>query len=111
MFSRTTMASSINKPIHSDNAIKVMVLSVRLKTYKQKIVPNNAIGKVKLVITVDRHEPKNKNTTVMAKIAPSNKVDCTSFNDARTERALSATSNMLTPDGKRVRTSSAAARR
>jgi hypothetical protein len=41
-------------------------------------VPNKEIGKVKPVIMVLRHEPKNNNTIKIAKAAPSNKVFLTS---------------------------------
>ena len=64
-----------------------------------KIVPNNEMGKVKPVITVLRHEPKNNKTIKMANAAPSNKVFCTSAKEARIDFELSATTVMLTPAG------------
>ena len=56
MFSRTTMASSINKPTHRLRAISVMVLIVKPKMYMNKNVPIKAIGSVRPVMTVLRQE-------------------------------------------------------
>ena len=74
MFSRTTMASSINKPTHKDSAISVIMLTVKPSMYMNKKVPMMAIGKVRPVMTVERHEFKNKKTISTVSSAPSIRV-------------------------------------
>ncbi len=44
MFSRTTMASSISRPTHSDSAISVITLSVKPHIYITPKVPISAIA-------------------------------------------------------------------
>ena len=62
MFSRTTMASSISRPTHSDSAISVIMLMVKPNRYMNRKVPISAIGSVRPVITVERQEFRNRNT-------------------------------------------------
>ncbi len=57
------------------------------------------MGSVKPVITVERHDPKKRNTMRMASKAPSTSVFCTSINEARIDLELSATSIIFTPAG------------
>ena len=54
MFSRTTMASSISRPTHSDSAISVTMLIEKPKAYMNRKVPISAIGSVRPVMTVER---------------------------------------------------------
>ena len=71
MFSRTTIASSINKPMHSDNAISVKLFSVKPNAYNAMNVATTEIGKVSAVITVLRHDARNKNTMKTVSKPPS----------------------------------------
>ena len=83
MFSRTTIASSINKPIAKDSAISVIKLMVKPIKEIAHIAPIKDTGKVKPVITVERHVPKNKNTINTVNNTPSIKVSRTSFTELR----------------------------
>ena len=56
-----------------------------------------AIGKVKPVITVERHELRNKNTMPMVSSAPSSKVCCTFFTANRMGRDASPMGSMRMP--------------
>ena len=100
IFSRTTMASSINKPIHNANANSVIILIEKPNVHIAANVPNSEMGKVNPVIMVERHEPKNNQTINTAKIAPSIKVRTTLVSEPRILRELSATTVMVTPAGK-----------
>ena len=74
MFSRTTIASSISRPTHSDSAISVTMLMEKPNMYMNQKVPISAIGSVKPVIMVERHEFRNKNTITTVSTAPSSRV-------------------------------------
>ena len=56
MFSRTTIASSISRPIASDNAISVSVFSVIPRKYMMMNDEITEMGSVSPVITVERQE-------------------------------------------------------
>ncbi len=60
MFSRTTMASSMSRPIASDSASSVMVFIVKLNTHMMKNALMIDTGSVSPVITVERHEFRNR---------------------------------------------------
>ena len=60
MFSRTTMASSISRPIASDSASSVMVFTVKPNTHMMKNAEMIEIGSVRPVITVERQEFRNR---------------------------------------------------
>ena len=60
MFSRTTMASSIRSPIASDSASRVIVLRVKFSTHMMKKELMIEMGRVSPVMTVDRHELRNR---------------------------------------------------
>ena len=62
MFSRTTIASSISRPTHSDSAISVIMLIVKPNMYMNRNVPISAIGSVSPVMTVERQELRNRKT-------------------------------------------------
>ena len=62
MFSRTTMASSINRPTASERAIRLIMLMVTLAISMKKNVAMIAIGSVRPVMMVERQELRNKNT-------------------------------------------------
>src|SRR6218665_673131 len=55
MFSRTTIASSISNPTHRLSAISVIMLIVKPNRFMHRKVPISAIGKVRPVMTVERH--------------------------------------------------------
>jgi hypothetical protein len=71
MFSRTTMASSISRPTHRLSAISVIMLMVKPNRFMNKKVPISAMGSVSPVMTVERHEFRNKNTISTVSMAPS----------------------------------------
>jgi len=60
MFSRTTIASSIRSPIASERASRVMVFTVKLNTHMMKNALMIETGSVSPVITVERHEFRNR---------------------------------------------------
>ena len=99
MFSRTTIASSISRPTQSDSAIIVMVLIVKPNTYMNRNVPISAIGSVSPVMTVERHELRNRKTIRIVSAAPSNSVRLTLATETRIERELSRLTSTLTPGG------------
>ena len=100
MFSRTTIASSMSKPTHSDSAISVMLLMVKPNRFMNKNVPMIDIGSVSPVITVERQELRNKNTIRIVSSAPSISVRRTFSTATRIERELSVTSSSFRPGGK-----------
>ncbi len=62
MFSRTTIASSISRPIASESAISVMTLSVMPRKYMAMNEEITEIGSVSPVITVERQELRKQKT-------------------------------------------------
>jgi hypothetical protein len=54
MFSRTTMASSISRPMASDSASSVMVLMVNPKIHIPKYAEMMEIGSARPVMIVER---------------------------------------------------------
>ena len=77
MFSRTTIASSIKSPTHNESAISVIMLMVKPNRYMKRKVPMSAIGSVRPVITVERHELRKRNTIRIVNAAPSTMVRLT----------------------------------
>ena len=71
MFSRTTMASSMSSPMHSDSAISVRKFSVKPNRYTAMKVAITEIGSVRPVMMVLRHECRNRNTMKIVSSAPS----------------------------------------
>ena len=71
MFSRTTMASSIRRPMHSDSAISVRKLSEKSNAYSAMKVVITAIGSVSPVMIVLRQLCRNRNTISTVRAAPS----------------------------------------
>ena len=99
IFSRTTMASSISKPIHSDKAMRVIILTVKPNRLMNKNVPITAMGSVNPVMMVERHELRNKNTINMVSKAPSIRVFCTLLTATRMGREPSKMGSRRTPGG------------
>jgi hypothetical protein len=60
MFSRTTIASSINRPMASESASSVMVFSVKPNTHMMKNDEMIDTGSVRPVMTVERQEFRNR---------------------------------------------------
>ncbi len=97
IFSRTTIASSISKPTHSDSAISVIMLMVKPNMYMKRNVPINATGKVSPVMMVERHELRNRNTIRIVSAAPSSRVCRTLSTPTRICREPSWMAWILTP--------------
>jgi len=108
MFSRTTMASSISKPMHRLSAIMVMKLSVKPRAFTAMKDAITEMGKVNPVMTVLRHECKNKNTITTVSAAPSISVRFTPSSEALTESLVALVSFNSTPAGKLLLSSSPA---
>ena len=102
MFSRTTMASSISRPTHSDSAISVIMFTVKPNQCMNRKVPISAIGSVSPVMTVERHELRNRNTMSTVRSAPSISVWRTLSTATRMGRELSLTVSSRTPGGSSV---------
>ncbi len=99
MFSRTTMASSMSRPTHRLIAISVTMLIEKPNMCMNRKVPINAIGSARPVITVERHEFRNRKTMPMVSSAPSISVRCTLRTDTRIGRELSRTASSAMPLG------------
>lgn len=89
MFSRTTMASSISRPMHRLSAIMVMKLSVKPNRYTAMNDEITAIGNVRPVITVLRQLCRNRKTMAIVSSAPSTSV-CLTPSSERATQSLSA---------------------
>jgi hypothetical protein len=79
MFSRTTIASSMSSPMHSDRAMSVRKFSVKPNTYTAMKVAITAIGSVSPVMIVLRHECRKRKTMKIVSSAPSTIVSFTPF--------------------------------
>jgi hypothetical protein len=99
MFSRTTMASSISRPTHRLSAISVIMLMVKPNRFMNRKVPISAIGSVSPVMTVERHEFRNRNTISTVSSAPSISVRRTLSTATRMGREPSVMGSSRTPGG------------
>jgi len=108
MFSRTTMASSINSPMHRLSAIIVMKLSVKPKAFTAMNEAITEIGSVSPVITVLRHECRNRNTISTVSAAPSISVRLTPSSESLTKSLLALVVRSSSPGGRLLRNSSPA---
>ena len=99
IFSRTTIASSISRPILSDSASKVIILMLKPKIQINVRVPRRAIGNVMPVMAVERNEPKNSRTIKTARAAPSIMVRATSVMLLRMPLDESTTTFAVVPSG------------
>ena len=97
MFSRTTMASSIRRPIASESAISVMTLSVIPRKYMTMNEEMTEIGSVSPVMTVERQELRKQKTIRTVRMPPRISVFCTSSTDSRIMTEPSRTSVDLGP--------------
>src|SRR5512139_2682882 len=96
MFSRTTMASSMSRPMASDNAIRVMTFKVMPSQFMAINDEMTDIGNVRPVMTVDRQEFKNRKTMKIVNIAPMMMVSWTSATESRIITELSRTNSRYT---------------
>ena len=108
MFSRTTMASSISRPTHRLSAISVIMFTVKPNTCMKKKVPMIEIGSVRPVMTVLRHELRNRNTISTVSTAPSISVCRTLVTATRMGRDRSVTGSSRTPGGSSARSAAMA---
>ena len=106
MFSRTTIASSIKIPMASDRPSSDMVLSVNPKAQTAMNEARTETGRANPVITVERHEFRNTNTTRTVRKAPSRRAFSTSQTELSTRSPESCTSSSSTPFGSVRRTRS-----
>ena len=71
MFSRTTIASSMRKPMASESAINDIMLRVNPMTYMKKKVEMTDVGSARAEITVERQSSMKRKITNTA-IKPPN---------------------------------------
>ena len=109
MFSRTTMASSMSRPTESVSAISVIMLMVNPNRFMKKKVPMSAMGNVSPVMTVERHEFRNRNTISTVSSAPSMSVRRTLSTDTRMGRDPSVICSSRMPGGTSALSASTAA--
>ena len=91
MFSRTTIASSIRMPIASDRPSSDIVFSVNPNASTAMNDAMTEIGSAMPVMTVERHEFRNRNTTSTVRTAPSTSAYWTSPTDCATRVPASRT--------------------
>ena len=99
MFSRTTIASSISMPMASDRPISVSTFSVKPNMRMAMNAAMTEIGSVRPVMTVERHELRNRNTMKTVSRPPRTSVTCTSSIDSRMNVESSRTICSDTPGG------------
>ena len=109
MFSRTTIASSINRPMHSDSAINVRKLSVKPMALSTMKVAITEIGSVRPVMIVERQLCRNRNTISTVSRPPSRIVRLTLSSEALMPSALDQIRRISTSSGRRFLSSSRAA--
>jgi len=99
MFSRTTIASSIRMPIASDSPSSDIVLSVNPNAATARNEAITDTGSARPVITVERHDLRNTNTTRMVSSAPSRSEVLTSSTDSSTRTPESRTISVWASPG------------
>ena len=99
MFSRTTIASSMSRPMASDSAISVIMFSVMPRKYMTMNDEMTEIGSVRPVMTVERQELRKQKTMRMVSRPPRSSVFMTSATDSRMNTELSRTTWISTPGG------------
>jgi hypothetical protein len=78
MFSRTTTASSMSKPIASDKPSNVIMFSVKPSTYIKKNVATTLVGNATALISVDRKSSMKIRMMKIAIAPPYQMAICTS---------------------------------
>ena len=71
MFSRTTIASSMRMPMASDRPSSDIVFSVKPNAHTATNEASTDTGSASPVMTVERHELRNRKTTATVSAAPS----------------------------------------
>ena len=100
------MASSIRMPIASESPSSDIVLRVKPKPHTATKAASTEMGSARPVMTVERHELRNRNTTSTVRSAPSMSVLCTFATDAVTRSPRSWMTSMVVPAGSVGRSSS-----
>ncbi len=91
MFSRTTMASSISRPMASDRPISVRMFSVKPRAFMTMKVLITDTGSASPVITVLRQLLRKMKTMKTVSRPPSNRVTFTSSTESRMKVERSTT--------------------
>ncbi len=99
MFSRTTIASSIRMPIASESPSSDIVFSVKPNAQTAMNDASTETGSASPVITVERHEFRNRNTTSTVSSAPSSSASCTLSTEWLTRSPESRTTSSFAPCG------------
>ncbi len=99
MFSMTTMASSMRRPIDSVSASIVMTLKVKWSARMTAKVPMIAVGSATAATRVERQLRRKRSTTRTARIPPMIMSSCTDEIDERMNLAPSMTTASLLPAG------------
>ena len=99
MFSRTTIASSIRMPIASERPSSDIVSSRKPSAHTAMNDASTEIGSAMPVITVERHELRNRKTTSTVSSAPSMSASCTLRTELRTSLPLFFTTSIVVPAG------------
>ena len=99
MFSRTTIASSISMPMASERPIRVSTFSVKPKTRMAMKPAMTEMGSVSPVMTVERHEFRNRKTMKTVSRPPISIVTFTSSIDSRMKVESSLMIERVTPGG------------
>ena len=99
MFSRTTIASSISRPMASERAISVIVFSVIPMKFITMNEETTEIGSVRPVMTVERQELRKRKTISTVRSAPMTIVSCTSRTESRIGPEESRTTAIVVPCG------------
>ena len=82
MFSRTTMASSMRRPIASDGAMSLMMFSVIPRKCMAMNEEMTEIGSVSPVMTVERQELRKRKTIRTVRMPPMIEVVVASWTDS-----------------------------
>ncbi len=99
MFSRTTIASSIRIPIANDRPSSDIVSSLNPSAHTAMKLASTEIGSATPVITVERHEFRNRNTTSTVSTAPRNNASSTLLTAWSTRTPESFTRSIFVPFG------------
>src|SRR5688500_19510412 len=102
MFSRTTIASSIRIPIESESPSSDIVLSVKPNTHTATKLASTDTGSARPVITVERHELRNRNTTNTVRSAPTSSDSSTFATEFRTRSPRFLMTSIVVPAGRRL---------
>ena len=108
MFSRTTMESSMSRPMHRLSAIMVMKFNVKPKAYTAMKLLITAIGRVSPVMMVLRQLCRNRNTIATVSSAPSINVWRTPLSESLAKSLLALMRRSSTSGGSVLRISSMA---